>query len=71
MQSPVLPIRHLIRICSRDEVAQSIHSGDSAGLALTLPLDHGVIFRIFLNLFEPRSFSIKWKKKYTCFIGPL
>ena len=67
MQSPVLPIRHLIRICSRDEVAQSIHSGDSAGLALTLPLDHGVIFRIFLNLFEPQFLLHKMEKKIHLF----
>ena len=73
-ESPVLPIRHLIHICSRDEVAQSIHSGDSAGLALTLPLDRDVIFRTFLNLSEPQFLLHKMekkKKKYTCFTGPL
>ena len=62
-ESPVLPIRHLIHICSRDEVAQSIHSGDSAGLALTLPLDRDVIFRTFLNLSEPQFLLHKMEKK--------
>lgn len=57
-----IPLGNLIHVSSRDEVAQSIHSGHSAGLVLTLPLGHCVTFGKFLKLSEPSSFSIKWEK---------